>query len=76
MCIISRTTLGIEPGTAISVQHSSGTSWKPRERAASAGNSMVRSGVAVKITLITSSVLSLFLLITSVTSSAVPSRIA
>ena len=46
-CISSRTTRGIAPGTSISVAHSSGTSWKPSLRAASAGNSAVRSWVAV-----------------------------
>ena len=69
---ISRTTRGSAPGTSISVAQISGTSWKPSLRAASAGNSAVRSGVAVKITLITSSVVSLLRSITSVTSSVDP----
>src|SRR5215469_1528305 len=64
------------PGTLISVQHSSGTSWKPSALAASAGNSARRSAVAEKITLITSSVLRPLRFITSVTSSAVPSSIS
>ena len=64
------------PGTGISVAQISGTSWKPILRAASAGNSAVRSGVAVNRTLITSSVVSSLRAITSVTSSAVPSSIA
>src|SRR5579871_4709628 len=76
MCIISRTTRGIAPGTPISPAHNSGTSWKPSLRAASAGNSAVRSLVAVKITLMTSSVLRSLRVITSVTSSAVPARIS
>src|SRR5579859_5467435 len=37
-CIIRRTTRGMAPGTSISMQHSSGTSWKPSARAASAGD--------------------------------------
>src|ERR1700730_11683735 len=64
------------PGTAISDAQISGTSWKPILRAASAGNSAVRSGVAVNSTLITSSVVSSLRVMTSVTSSAVPSSIA
>ena len=48
----------------------------PSLRAASAGNSAFRSGVAVKMTLMTSSVLSSLRFITSVTSSAVPARIS
>src|SRR5262249_19897050 len=76
MCAISRTTRGMAPGTAISAAQISGTSWKPILRAASAGNSAVRSGVAVNSTLITSSVVSSFRDMTSVTSSAVPSSIA
>src|SRR6266851_3851099 len=75
-CISRRTTRGIAPGTPISDAHSSGTSWKPILRAASAGNSAVRSGVAVNRTLITSSVTRLFRVMTSETSSVVPSRIA
>src|SRR5580693_8552463 len=73
---ISRTTRGSAPGTAISDAQISGTSWKPILRAASAGNSAVRSGVAVNRTLITSSVDRSLRAITSVTSSAVPSSIA
>ena len=46
-CAISRTTRGMAPGTGISVAHISGTAWKPVLRAASAGNSAVRSGVTV-----------------------------
>src|ERR1017187_5795871 len=64
------------PGTAISDAQISGTSWKPILRAASAGNSAVRSGVAVNSTLITSSVVSSLRVMTSVTSSAVASSIA
>src|SRR5579875_18826 len=75
-CAISRTTRAMAPGTAISVAQISGTSWKPILRAASAGNSAVRSGVTVNSTLITSSVVRSLRLITAVTSSAVPSRIA
>src|SRR5216684_2659568 len=75
-CMSRRTTRGIAPGTPISDAHSSGTSWKPILRAASAGNSAVRSGVAVNRTLITSSVTRLFRVMTSETSSVVPSRIA
>ena len=56
MCAISRITRGSACGTSTSAAHSSGTSWKPSLRAASAGNSDVRSGVAVNTTLITSSV--------------------
>ena len=51
----SRSTRGIAPGTAISVAQSSGTSVIPISRAAYAGNSAVRSGVAVNTTLIRSS---------------------
>src|SRR5262245_3011597 len=72
----SRTTRGRAPGTSISLAHSSGTSWKPILRAARAGNSAVRSGVAVKTTLITSSVTRPLRVMTSVTSSVVPSRTA
>ena len=68
MCAISRTTRGMAPGTAISAAQISGTSWKPILRAASAGNSVVRSGVAVNSTLITSSVVRSLRDITSVTS--------
>ena len=64
------------PGTAISAAHINGTSWKPILRAASAGNSAVRSGVDVNSTLITSSVVRSLRDITSVTSSAVASSIA
>ena len=64
------------PGTGISIEHISGTAWKPSLRAASAGNSAVRSGVAVKSTLITSSGVRSLRLITALTSSAVPSRMA
>src|SRR5690606_26883976 len=53
----------------------SGTSWKPSLRAASAGNSAVRSGVAVNSTLITSSVVSSLRSMTWVTSSVVPAMI-
>src|SRR5215469_10375050 len=76
MCIIRRTMRGIALGTSISVAHSSGTSWNPGLRAARAGNSAVRSGVAVKMTLMTSSVLSSLRPITSVTSSVVAARIS
>src|SRR5262245_11790436 len=55
-CTMTRMTRLIAPGTSISWAHSSGTSLKPRLRAPSAGNSLRRSGVAVKITLIRSSV--------------------
>src|SRR5215469_12689878 len=75
-CMSNRTTRGIAPGTAISLAQSSGTSWNPILRAASAGNSAVRSGVAVKTTLITSSGTRLLRVITSVTSSVVPSRMS
>src|SRR3569833_477848 len=75
MWAISRITRGSACVTPNSVVHSSGTSWKPSLRAASAGNSAVRSGVAVKMTLITSSVVMALRVITSVTSSAVPARI-
>src|SRR5690606_1040092 len=74
-CAISRMTRGSDPGTAISDAHSSGTSWNPSLRAARAGNSAVRSGVVVKMTLMTSSVLSSLRAITSDTSSVVASRI-
>src|SRR5215213_632788 len=47
-CAISRTTRGSEPGTSISVVHSSGTSPIPSSRAATAGNSERRSEVTVK----------------------------
>src|SRR5215470_8836796 len=76
MCAISRTTRGMAPGTAISAAQISGTAWKPILRAASAGNSAVRSGVTVNSTLITSSVVRSLRLMTAVTSSAVPSRMA
>src|ERR1700729_574324 len=64
------------PGTGISVAHISGTAWKPSLRAASAGNSAVRSGVTVNSTLITSSGARSLRLITAVTRSAVHSRMA
>jgi len=43
-----------EPGTGISIVQSSGTSTHPNARAASAGNSLLTSGVVVKIALTTS----------------------
>src|SRR5580704_13620745 len=72
---MSRTTRGIAPLTGISVAHMRGTAWKPSLRAASAGNSAVRSGVTVNRTLITSSGVRSLRVITAVTSSAVPSRL-
>src|SRR5690625_4753591 len=72
-CAINRTTLGRAWGTEISVEHINGTSAKPSSRAANAGNSLVRSGVAVNSTLITSSVVNSLRRITSATSSAVAS---
>ena len=52
---MTRTTRGSAPATSISCAHSSGTSPRPTVRAAAAGNSLVRSGVAVKMTEIRSS---------------------
>src|SRR5579875_2776294 len=49
----TRITRGIDCGTGISCAHSSGTRSKPRARAATAGNSALRSRVAVKMQLTT-----------------------
>lgn len=67
---------GHRPGTPISVVQSSGTSVNPSNRAAYAGNSASRSGVAVKMTLIRSSGVIVLRCMTALISSVVPSRIA
>jgi hypothetical protein len=75
-CASRRSTRGIEPGTPISVVHSSGTSVSPSNRAAYAGNSALRSGVAVNTMLIKSAGSMALRCSTSFTSSVVPSRMS
>ena len=55
-CSITRMHIGSEPGTGISLAHRSGMLVSPAVRAATAGNSAVRSGVTVKMIEIRSSV--------------------
>src|SRR5690606_12473225 len=74
MCAMSRTTRGRACGTAISVEQLRGTSVKPSLRAASAGNSALRSWVAVNRTLMKSSVVNWLRRMTSSISSAVASN--
>src|SRR5690606_29465740 len=69
-----RTTRGSACGTAISVEHIRGTSVNPSLRAARAGNSALRSWVAVNSTLMKSSVPSPFRRMTSATNSSVASN--
>src|ERR1700680_237426 len=69
-------TRGSERGTAISLAHSSGTASKPTARAATAGNSALRSFVAVKMQLTTFSGTSALRSMIAFISSVVASRMS
>src|SRR5438094_541652 len=72
----TRITRGSEPGTGISRAHSSGTRLRPRRRAATAGNSALRSSVSVKMQLTTLSTSSAFRFMISRMSHSVAPTIA
>ena len=69
-------TRGSEPGTSISRVQISGTRSKPRRRAASAGNSALRSSVVVKMQLTNWSIASSLRSISAAISSSVAERMA
>ncbi len=73
---MTRITRGIDPGTAISRQQSSGTEERPALRAATAGNSASRSSVVVNRQLTRSAASSSLRAISSLISSSVAPRIA
>src|SRR3954470_8095948 len=73
-CAIRRITNGMAPATSISWVHISGTSPMPSSRAATAGNSLCTSGVAVNTIEMTSSLVRSLDSRTAVTSSRVEAR--